>query len=62
MLGRVEVLGSVFARRVVAAPDVTALLAQAKMNPMASGGETLLAARRRFGADVPHLGKVRAVG
>ena len=61
MLGRMEVLGGVPAGRIVAAPDVTALLAQAEVNPAAAGGQTLLAACRRFRVDVSHLGKVRAV-
>src|SRR5690349_2876643 len=61
VLGRMEVLGGMPPRRVIAAPDVTALLAQAEMHPMTARGETLLAACRRLGAHVSHLGEVRTL-
>src|SRR5438093_3198940 len=44
MLGRAEMLRGVLVLRIVAAPDVTAGPAQAKMHPRFAGGEAFLAA------------------
>jgi len=49
MLRRVVVLRRVLVRRVVAAADVPAFEAQAKVDPRISGGEAFLAALRCIG-------------
>jgi hypothetical protein len=60
VLGLVKVFGRVLTGRVVAAPDVTALLAQPEVDPATAGGKTLLATGRRPGLNAAHLGEVRA--
>jgi hypothetical protein len=57
---RVEVLGGVASGRVVAAPDVAALLAQAKVDPVSAGGQALLAPLGRSGLNGVDIGEMGA--
>jgi hypothetical protein len=53
MARAVEVLCRVLADRVVAAPDMTALLTQAEVYPAHAGGEAFLAPVGCFRVDLP---------
>jgi len=55
---RAVVLRRVLIRGVVAASDVTALEAEAEMDPLIAGGETFLAAVRSVRAVVPRSAEV----
>jgi hypothetical protein len=61
MPGRVEMRGRVLHGRIVAAADMTAREAHAKMDPWASHGEAFLASARRGRRDVLDGAKVRAL-
>lgn len=60
MLRLVEVLGSVFVARVVAAADVSAGKAKAQVHPVAPQPQALLAALGRSRRNGSNLGQVRA--
>jgi hypothetical protein len=61
MLGCVEVLGGVLARRLIAAADVPALLAEPEMDPAHAGLETLFASVWRPGRHVPYFKQMHAL-
>jgi len=55
MAGRVEVLGRVLARRIVATTDMPAFLTEPKVKPTPTRAEALLAPLGRQRRDVPNL-------